>query len=106
MVAAHGVQNEIAILDNYFRQTLDQATEAMRVKGNKGEQAMQQNEHQAATERGEKCRAAVDRARESTDARMTSKTASNAVLRDRDRLWPNRIMISVAINTITPRNEI
>src|SRR5947208_10086997 len=64
MVTPHGVQNEIAIFDNYFRETFDQATEPMRVKGNKGEETMEQNEHQSATEGREKCGAAVDRARE------------------------------------------
>jgi len=32
--------------------------------------------------------------------------ASNAVLRESERLWPSRTMIRVAINTTTPRNEI
>jgi len=45
-------------------------------------------------------------ARESTDARITSKTASNGVLCERERLCPSRTMASAATNTMMPRSEI
>ena len=64
MVAAHGSKNEIAIFDNHFRQTFDEATEPMRVKGNEGEKPMQKHQDQPAAKCREKCGAAVDRARE------------------------------------------
>ena len=57
-------QNKIAILDDYFRQTFNQATEPMRMKGDEREQTMQKHKHKSATEGGKKCGAAVDRARE------------------------------------------
>src|SRR5712691_2623096 len=60
MVAAHRSQNEVAIFNDYFGQTLDEATEPMRVKGDESEKAMQQHEDEPAAERGEKRRAAVD----------------------------------------------
>jgi len=64
MVAVHGSKNEIAIFDDYFRQTFDEATEPMRVKGNEGQKPMQKHQDQPAAECRKKCGAAVDRARE------------------------------------------
>src|SRR5882672_2931633 len=43
-------------------------------------------------------------ARESTDARITSKTASSGVLCERERLCPSRTMASAATNTMMPRS--
>src|SRR5258708_4443563 len=45
-------------------------------------------------------------ARESTAARMTSRTASNGVFRESERLCPSRTAVSVTRKTMIPRSEI
>jgi hypothetical protein len=64
MVTPHGCQHEVAIVDDYFGQTLDQATKPMGVKCNEREESVQQNKDKSATERGKEGGAAVDCARE------------------------------------------
>jgi len=64
MVTPHGCQHEVAIVDDDFGQTLDQATKSVRVKCNEREQPVQQNKDKSATESGKERGAAVDRSRE------------------------------------------
>ena len=64
VVAMHRVQDEIAILDNQFGPAFNKAAELVRMKGDEREQPVQKHEHQSAAEGSEKCRAAIDRARE------------------------------------------
>ena len=64
VVAMHRVQDEIAILDNQFGPAFNKAAKPVRMKGDEREQPVQKHEHQSATEGSEKCRAAIDRARE------------------------------------------
>ena len=60
----------------------------------------------ALSERREKSAAEPLMARESTAARMTSKTASNGVFRESERLCPSRTATSVTRKTMIPRSEI
>src|SRR6266404_3940494 len=105
MVAVHRAQDEIAVFDDQLGPAFDEAAEPVRVKCNKGEQGCNRTSTSPPPSVAKNAALPLI-ARESTDARMTSKTASKAVLGASDRLWPNRTIISVAINTPPPRNEI
>ena len=64
VVAPHGAENEIAVLDDQVRAAFDEDAEPMRVIGDKGKEPMDQDDDQAPAERGEERGIAVDRAGE------------------------------------------
>ena len=63
MITVHRFPNEISIFDDNLRAPFDEAAEPMPAKGHQREKSMEKHQNQSATERGEKCRAAVDHER-------------------------------------------
>src|ERR1700732_2469636 len=63
MIAKHLFPEEFAVLDNEVGPAFDQSTKCVGVIGRQREQAMEKNQDKSAAKRGEKSRAAVDRAR-------------------------------------------
>ena len=64
MIAAHGLKNEIAVIDNELGPSFDKNAEGMGVKGDEGEDPMDKNQDHAAPEGGEESSASVDRPRQ------------------------------------------
>ena len=94
MVAPHHGYIALSIAHNEIRFAFDQNPEPMGIECEKGEKAMEQHQNHATAERRKKAAEPL-MARESTAARMTSKTASNGVFRDSERLCPSRTAASV-----------
>src|SRR6202045_5010434 len=64
VIASHRAENQIAILDDWFLLTFNEATKRVRIVGDESKKPVNQhNQHTAAGGR-EKCSAAIDRSRE------------------------------------------
>ena len=105
VISSHGAETRLPSSTIHLRPAFDQNAEPVGVIGHQGEEPVEEDEHHPAAKRRKKRSAAVDRARK-TDARMTIRTASKAVLRASERLCPSRTIMSVATKTMIPRSEI
>src|ERR1700736_3099400 len=61
VIPSHCPQNQIAIVDDYFWRTFNQATEGVGIVSDESEEPVNQNNHDTAAERREERRAAIDR---------------------------------------------
>src|ERR1700736_574815 len=64
VIASHRAENQIAILDDCFLFTFNEATERVRIVGDESKEPVNQDNYDTAAEGREKCSAAIDRARE------------------------------------------
>ena len=105
MIAPHHRYIAFLIADNDVALAFDQDTKAVGIECKKSEEAMEQHQNHATPSVAKKAAVPL-RARERTAARMTSRTASNGVFRESERLCPSRTVASVTRKTMIPRSEI